>query len=102
MSDNFMFGNKVNFKKAKIPSKKNLNGKYITLESLNINKHSKDLYANFSKDEENRIWTYLPYGPFKSYGSFKKWLKSFCLNKDPFFMQFMQKDINSIVVWQVI
>ena len=67
-----MLGNKVNFKKAKIPSKKNLNGKYVVLESININKHSKDLYANFSKDKENGIWTYLPYGPFKSYGSFKK------------------------------
>jgi len=80
-----MFGNKVNFKKAKIPSKKILNGKYAILEPININIHSKDLYVYFSKDKANRIWTYLPYGPFKSYGSFKKWLKSFCLNKDPFF-----------------
>ena len=75
----------VNFKKAKIPSKKIINGKYVALEPININKHSKDLYANFSKDKENRIWTYLPYGPFKAHENFKKWLKSFCLNKDPFF-----------------
>ena len=32
-----MFGNKVNFKKAKIPSKKNLVGKYVVLEPININ-----------------------------------------------------------------
>ncbi len=80
-----MLGNKVNFKKAKIPSKKILNGKYVILEPININKHSKDLYANFLKDKKNKIWNYLPYGPFKSYGNFKKWLKSSCLNKDPFF-----------------
>ncbi len=80
-----MFGNKVNFKKAKIPSKKNLVGKYAVLEPIKINKHSKDLYINFLKDNKNRIWNYLPYGPFKSYGSFKKWLRSFCLGKDPFF-----------------
>jgi len=43
MLDNFMFGNKVGFKKAKNPSKKKLNGKYAVLEPLNINKHSKDL-----------------------------------------------------------
>ena len=75
-----MFGNKVNFKKAKIPSKKNFstaNMQFLNL--LNINKHSKDLYVNFLKDKKNRIWNYLPYGPFKSYGSFKKWLRSFCL-----------------------
>ena len=75
----------VNFKKAKIPSKKIINGKYVILEPININRHSKDLYENFSKDKKNRIWTYLPYGPFNSYGIFKKWLRSFCLNKDPFF-----------------
>ena len=40
-----MFGNKVNFKKAKIPSKKNLVGKYVILEPININKHPKNLYA---------------------------------------------------------
>ena len=85
MLDNFMFGNKVNFKKAKIPSKKILNGKYAILEPININKHSKNLYVNFLKDKKNRIWNYLPYGPFKSYGNFKKWLRSFCLGKEPFF-----------------
>ena len=67
-----MLGNKVNFKKAKIPSKKILKGKYVLLEPININKHSKDLYTNFLKDKENRIWKFLPYGPFKSYRSFKK------------------------------
>ena len=78
-------GVRIKFKKAKIPSKKNLNGKYVVLEPININKHSKGLYANFSKDKKNRIWAYLPYGPFKSHESFKKRLKSFCLSKDPFF-----------------
>jgi len=75
----------VKFKKAKLPSKKKLVGKYCFLEPINIRKHSKDLYKNYSLDKKNVIWTYLPYGPFKSHGSFKKWLKSFCLNKDPFF-----------------
>ncbi len=47
-----MLGNKVNFKKAKIPSKFFLNSKYVVLEPININKHSKDLYANFLKDKK--------------------------------------------------
>ena len=80
-----MLGKKVKFKGAKLPSKNRLNGKYITLEPININKHAKDLYVNFSQDKKNTIWTYLPYGPFKSYGDFKKWLESFCSKKDPFF-----------------
>jgi len=81
----------VKFKKTKFPSKKKLIGKYCFLEPINIKKHSKDLYKNFSLDKKNIIWTYLPYGPFKSYGSFKKWLKSFCLNKDPFFYAIYSK-----------
>ena len=81
----------VKFKKTKLPSKKKLIGKYCFLEPINIRKHSKDLYKNFSLDKKNIIWTYLPYGPFKSYGSFKKWLKYFCLNKDPFFYAIYSK-----------
>jgi RimJ/RimL family protein N-acetyltransferase len=84
----------VKFKKTKLPSKKKLIGKYCFLEPINIKKHSKDLYKNFSLDKKNIIWTYLPYGPFKSHESFKKWLKSFCLNKDPFFYAVYSKKYN--------
>ena len=89
MKQKFSF--KINFKKSKIPSRKKLVGKYSLLEPLNIKKHSKDLYVNFSKDKKNRIWAYLPYGPFKTYKIFKKWLKTFCLKKDPFFYAIYSK-----------
>jgi len=86
-----MLGSKVNFKKAKTPLKKKLRGEYVFLEPLNINKHSKNLYLNFSKDKKNIIWKYLPYGPFKNSLHFKKWLKSECLKKDPFFYSIYSK-----------
>jgi len=86
-----MLGSKVNFKKAKKPLKKKLRGEYVFLEPLNINKHSKNLYLNFSKDKKNIIWKYLPYGPFKNFLHFKKWLKSECLKKDPFFYSIYSK-----------
>jgi len=85
------FGVPVKFKKAKLPSRKNFRGQYVVLEPIIISRHSKDLYNNFLRDKKNIIWEYLPYGPFKSYGSFKKWLKSFCLNKDPFFYAIYSK-----------
>ena len=77
--------------KAKFPLNKKIIGKYSYLEPLRIKKHAKDLFSNFLRDKKNIIWKYLPYGPFKSYGSFKKWLKSFCLNKDPFFYAIYSK-----------
>ena len=86
-----MLGSKTKFKKAKIPFRKNLEGRYVALEPLNISKHSKDLYLNFSKDKKNIIWKYLPYGPFKNHIHFKKWLKSECLKKDPFFYSIYSK-----------
>jgi len=87
----FNLGSKVKFKKAKLPSKKKLVGKYTVLEPLNVKKHSKQLYYQYSKDKKNMIWTYLPYGPFKVYQKFEYWLKIFCLNKDPFFYAIYSK-----------
>jgi len=80
-----MLGKKIKFKKAKIPSKNIIKGRYVKLEPINVKKHSKDLYLSFSQDKKNKIWNYLPYGPFKSFESFQKWLSIFCLKKDPFF-----------------
>jgi RimJ/RimL family protein N-acetyltransferase len=86
-----MLGSKIKFKKAKLPLKINLKGKYVVLEPLNIGRHSKDLYLNFLKDKKNIIYKYLPYGPFKNYLHFKRWLKSECLKKDPFFYSIYSK-----------
>ena len=47
-----MLGKKIKFKKAKTPSKTKLNGKYAVLEPININKHTEDLYVNFSQDKK--------------------------------------------------
>ena len=92
-----MLGPKVNFKHSKLPSKRNLKGKYVLLEPFKISKHSRDLFNNFLKDKKNLIWKYLPYGPFKTYKNFKKWTKSFCLNSDPFFLRYIFKKIKSIL-----
>ena len=45
-----LVGPKVHFKKAKLPTKKKLIGKYCFLEPTNVQKHSKDLFKNFSKN----------------------------------------------------
>ena len=45
-------GPKVRFKKAKLPTKKKLMGKHTILEPLNLAKHSKELYFQYSKDKK--------------------------------------------------
>ena len=93
MQHNFKIGNKVNFKNAKLPSKKKLIGRYCQLEPINIKKHSNDLFKNFSLNKDNFDWVYMPLGPFKSLFLFKKYLKNFCLNKDPFFYVIYSKKL---------
>ena len=88
-----MLGKKVSYKKAKIPKKIILNGKYVKLEPIIIKKHGKFLFENFQKDQKNIIWKYLPYGPFNSYQNFSEWLRKFCLNNDPFFYAIYSKKI---------
>ena len=70
----YRIGFPVKFKKAKYPIKKKLVGKYCVLEPVNVKKHAKDLYENFSIDEKGIDWIYMPTGPYKSFSSFKKYL----------------------------
>ena len=76
-----MLGHKVNFKKARIPSKKKLNGKYCFLEPINSEKHSKDLFKNFSLDKKGNDWTYMPTGPYKTEKSLKTIMNIFIKGK---------------------
>ena len=69
----------VNFKKAKLPNKTRLLGKYTILEPLQIKRHSTVLFNTFLKDKSKNIWTYMPYGPFKNLKTFVAYLKKYCL-----------------------
>jgi len=90
-----MLGNKINFKKARIPSKKKLNGKYCFLEPVNRKKHSKDLFKNFSLDKKGIDWTYMPTGPYKTEKSLKKYLKAKNFTGNPFFYAIYSKRLRS-------
>ena len=88
-------GFKVKFIKAKFPSKKKLIGKYCYLEPVNVKKHSKDLFKNFSKDKKGIDWIYMPQGPFKNEISLKKYLKDKNLTGNPFFYTIYSKRLKT-------
>ena len=88
-------GYKVKFIKAKFPSKKRLIGKYCYLEPVNVKKHSKDLFKNFSKDKKGIDWIYMPQGPFKNEISLKKYLKDKNLTGNPFFYTIYSKRLKT-------
>ena len=88
-------GSPVNFRKAKLPSKKKLVGNYTVLEPLQIKKHSIDLFKNFSKDKKGIDWIYMPQGPFKNEISLKKFLKDKNLTGNPFFYTIYSKRLKT-------
>ena len=67
------------------PSNTIIEGLYCRLEPLNCEQHSEDLWKAFSADKEDRIWTYLPYGPFTNKAQFIAWLNSHSNSQDPLF-----------------
>ena len=59
------------------PKKEVFDGKYVILEKLNSEKHLDDLFENSNlNDDQHSIFTYLPYGPFKTKDDLKVWLLS--------------------------
>ena len=91
----FPIGFSVKFKKAKLPSTRKLVGKYCFLEPVNIQRHSKDLFKNFSLDKKGIDWIYMPSGPFKDETSLKKYLKCKNLPGNPFFYSIYSKRLKA-------
>jgi RimJ/RimL family protein N-acetyltransferase len=59
-------------------------GAYCRLEPLD-RAHAEDLYDANSRDAENRMWTYLPYGPFESLDAYRDWVAEVAAADDPLF-----------------
>lgn len=60
-------------------------GKYCRLERLDVDAHSKDLHEANELDSSGKSWTYMTYGPFRSYDEYVEWLRSVEGKEDPFF-----------------
>lgn len=71
------------WKPAKAPSGETLSGRFCRLERLDPEVHASSLYAANALDAEGRMWTYLPYGPFPTFESYRAWLDKTCLGDDP-------------------
>ena len=67
------------------PSRDTLTGRYCRLEPLHASRHASALHQAFERDTEDAGWTYLPYGPFTSYESFRAWVEGMSSQDDPLF-----------------
>ena len=73
------------WKPARIPARKTLEGHFSRLEPLDPERHAAGLHAANSLDAEGRNWTYLPYGPFDTLDGYYAWMEEICRGGDPFF-----------------
>jgi RimJ/RimL family protein N-acetyltransferase len=55
------------------PGSSPLEGWHVRLERLEADRHAADLFRAMSVDD--RIWDYLPYGPFASASAYHRWVK---------------------------
>lgn len=75
------------------PDLRPLFGRWMRLEPLSAEKHAQDLYDSFKdSDPEHHIWTYLAYGPFADFTTFRSWLLERELSRDPWFYAYVRRD----------
>ena len=75
------------------PDLRPLFGRWTRLEALSAEKHAQDLYDSFKdSDPEHHIWTYLAYGPFADFTTFRSWLLERELSRDPWFYAYVRRD----------
>ena len=68
-----------------------LKGAYARLERLSAG-HAKALFEANAEDTNDFIWTYLPYGPFKTQKAYKAWATDMATQEDPYFYTIIDRE----------
>jgi RimJ/RimL family protein N-acetyltransferase len=64
------------------PSSTPMSGRFCRLERIDVERHASDLHA---ANTDPSSWTYLFYGPFDDFKSYRQWLADMAARDDPFF-----------------
>ena len=73
------------------PGETSMSGRFCRLEKLDSS-HCKGLWEAYSQDD-GRMWTYMPVGPFDSFDSVKTWVDDIATSSDPLYFAIL--DIHS-------
>src|SRR5438477_11941632 len=65
------------------PPRDAMEGGFCRLELFDPERHCADLFDAFAEDQEGRMWTYLPYGPFASVEAFRDLMRAHFSGQDP-------------------
>jgi RimJ/RimL family protein N-acetyltransferase len=67
-------------------------GRYCSAEPLNPDKHGGELFQANSADNDGRLWTYLPYGPFENESVYLSWLRAAGNSDDPLYFAILNRN----------
>lgn len=67
------------------PRREPMAGRFCRLEPLSPARHAAALFSANTAAGTAKDWTYLPYGPFPSFESYRAWMETSCLGEDPLF-----------------
>ena len=65
-----------------MPPRTAMAGRFCTVEPLDPERHATQLFAAFAEDD-GRMWTYLPRGPFASAADYREWAEGAARLNDP-------------------
>jgi RimJ/RimL family protein N-acetyltransferase len=60
-------------------------GRFCRVEPLDPARHAADLHRANATDSQDRIWTYLAYGPFPDADAYRVWAEGAAAGEDPLF-----------------
>jgi RimJ/RimL family protein N-acetyltransferase len=72
------------------PARDVIIGQFCRLEPLDPERHAVELFSAFSSAPDQRMWTYLPYGPFESAEHYAEWCRSVSQSSDPQFFAIVE------------
>ncbi|MEM7429493.1 MAG: GNAT family protein [Pseudomonadota bacterium] len=81
------------------PPRKALIGRYVSLEPIDPDRHSADLYEADAEDRTGEGWTYMPYGPFADPLAFREWMANTCCGDDPQFYAYVDNSTGKAGGW---
>jgi RimJ/RimL family protein N-acetyltransferase len=82
---------------AQFPPYTAFEGSLCRIEPIAVQKHAIDLFEAYAIDVDDRMWTYMTYGPFSSIESVERWLEQASQKTDPQFYVLVEKKTNKAV-----
>ena len=68
------------------PERIDIEGRLVRIEPLDADRHAAELYPLLHGDaERERVWDYLPYGPFPTPADYEAWVREVASRNDPLF-----------------